>query len=245
MPPNSDDRSSSTVSPPTADARWQAACRVTPPSWPSDDPAFLAAEAIRNGDPLVRGELEARALANQPAGDLALAMGLPVDVVRHYEFSFFDVRRHLRDSEWISRAVPGCCGSDELRCRDVDLLWRRVAHHAGLPFLLPILELGDRGHVRKSDIRTYLRPRTPLAARIKVQIAQECLPYLKTSEGMKRLWLLSAGDDWESYLTYAELKSPMLRQVIKLYLAAFRGIIFVSAMDRRATSVRPPSAVRH
>lgn len=72
--------------------------------------------------------LESHLLLPEPPTNLATKLGLAPMTVRYYESWFFDVRRWLSKSSWISARVLG--GSPWLGFTDDDLapVWRRVAY---------------------------------------------------------------------------------------------------------------------
>ncbi len=97
---------------PTPDCLWRRICETDLPSLLQSDEAFSAALAIHLGDELVRSELQARVLADQPQAKIAERMGITIDTVADYH----DLATVLSDAEQDAdgqRAI----GQDVLRGR--------------------------------------------------------------------------------------------------------------------------------
>ena len=139
----------------------------------------ITAEEIHTGDPLRRAELEARIRAGQPQRQIAIRMGLPVEVVRRYESSFFNERPQwnrtcVNVTHWRSHNV--------LDRDDVPRFWLIVAIDYGILALEPFLQCVDHEKLRKRGLMAYLGRNVPLMLKYQLLVAQACCPYLRTKD---------------------------------------------------------------
>ena len=92
-------------------------------------------ELIRQADPMIRAQVEARILGNQPQVGIALSMGLPKEAIALYEARYFPFREFLGDSNRIwGEAIVGSL-DDVFDPRDVCRYWRNAAYVHGILFL--------------------------------------------------------------------------------------------------------------
>ncbi len=145
------------------------------------------AEAISTDDPLRRAELEARILADQPAGDIAAAMGLAPEAVIQFEEHGFDVRCRLNIPSWIVPQAIRLNPEGFLNNVDIGQLWKWTAYSFGLEQLERLLNAVHRDTVRRGGVDAYLRPSVPLDLDFKILIAIQRLPIPKTPRGLLRL----------------------------------------------------------
>ncbi len=159
---------------------------VLMPELPFED-ADGFAEAISTDDPLRRAELEARILADQPAGDIAAAMGLAPEAVIQFEEHCFDVRCRLNIPSWIVQQAIRLNPEGILNNADISQLWKWTGYSFGLEQLERLLNAVHRDTVRRDGVDAYLRPSVPLDLDFKILIAIQRLPIPKTPRELLRM----------------------------------------------------------
>lgn len=80
---------------------------------------------------LVRYEIEARLLANDPLERIAERTGIAPNVVIWYEKLFFNVADRLANKSWIAHCVIGEAAQAGLNERDYDALWKTMGYCGG------------------------------------------------------------------------------------------------------------------
>lgn len=173
------------------DGRWKRIAGTWQAEHFARDVGFAAASDLRHGHRLQRAELESRILADQPAGEIADAMGCSAEIVELYEHWFYDVRSRRAHSCWIALHAIRRKPSGELRRHDVPDLWRWIGYNAGLLALLPLLTAVERSVLSRDGIPAYLRPGTVLDPEFKLLIAAECVPTPRTAKELARLCRLT------------------------------------------------------
>ena len=185
-------------------------------------PEFVTAivELIRTADPMIRAQLEARILGNQPQGGIAVTMGIPREAVALYETRYFPFREFLGDASRIwGEAIIGM-PDDVLDPRDVCRYWRNAAYVHGILFLDWVLNVSDRKTLEVHGLMAYLGHRVNLPPEFKIVIAQACCPLLRTSEGLALTGRLANQEDWKKKLPPGERVSGVFAKVVALFRAA-------------------------
>ncbi len=169
------------------DGRWHHALETDRALIPSGDPAFAAALAIYQGDRLIRAELEARVLANEPAPRIAEKMAVTPEVVETYLDWFFYARP--TKSNWL---YIDCCaiGRQEDQVpfgrHEIGLFWKWIAWNFGLKRLEQLLVAVDPKILRRAGIDAYWERDADLELPFKVAIALERLPRIDAGWAVKR-----------------------------------------------------------
>ena len=163
---------------------------------------FTTAAKLRNQDPLVRAELEARILAKQPHDQIAVDMNLPIEAVTAFELNYFDIRHLLDNPTWVRHYILGGESDHVLDPSDVTKFWHHVAYFYGITFLKPFLCQVTRSTLRREGLIAYLRPSNPLPMRLKCFVARACCPYLRGKRRMATACYEAARKDWLDCLNW-------------------------------------------
>lgn len=97
-------------------------------------PSLAEAYAIRHQDDekrLLRYEIEARLLSDDPFERVSERVGVSPDVVIWYEKLFFNVRDRLSHRGWVAHCVLGESAHAGLTERDYDVLWKMFGYIGG------------------------------------------------------------------------------------------------------------------
>ena len=95
------------------------------------DSALLAAYRLRLGPEPLTWEIEARVLADQPAGAIEARTGIPRDVIEAYEVAFYSARERLAHRDWITAVALGPRLFGDLTEADIGLVLKLYAYHGG------------------------------------------------------------------------------------------------------------------
>lgn len=157
----------------------------------TEAPEQQLAKAILGGDALVRGELEARILANEPPDVIAKKLGVELAVIAAYEQWYFPARSELEHTSVIIHEYVRLPMSGEFDPKDVPLLWRHVGFTMGPLSLDDLLKGVPRSELRKRGLRAYLGPRSRLSLEAKYAVAARILPQPETPEELGLLLQLT------------------------------------------------------
>ncbi len=141
--------------------------------------ATLSAQGIQLGDPLLRAELEARIVADQPQDEIADRMGLLPEVVAEYETAFFNHRGLRWDQGPAWREIVGWPDDGVLDQYDVRKFWLMVASHLGMYFLRKYLNSVSRKTLNKEGLLAYMRKNRRLPIGMKRLAVQTFFPPLR------------------------------------------------------------------
>jgi len=83
-------------------------------------------------DPARRAEVEARIIANQPRGQIAVRTGIPESTLEAYETNFYDVRDKLIHSSYVLHTLVGTAMHRGIQERDYALVWKYIAFTHGV-----------------------------------------------------------------------------------------------------------------
>lgn len=134
-----------------ADQISRRAADVLRGAQPADE-VIKAALDLRTAPPLVRGEVEARLLAEQEPGDVAAAMGLSAGVVDTYAKLFFDLTDSWNARSWMLHEGIGRKAYCGLTPDDVDVILKLIGFIFGLGVLEPVVRYYRRGLHRVADL---------------------------------------------------------------------------------------------
>lgn len=96
---------------------------------------FQAWEVEHHENPLVRYELQARLLANEPYERIASRLCIPTSVISTYEKCFFNVSDRLENRGYIAHCVFGRLLQIGMKEKDLDILWKVFGYFGG-PYVL-------------------------------------------------------------------------------------------------------------
>lgn len=172
---------------PTPDRLWKSTCGTDLPSILERDEAFSAAHTIHGGNPLIRSELQARILANQPQREIAARMGLPIDVVANYEDWWFDVRDRFEATSWIAHEAIQRRPTGELLAGDIGPFWRWLGFHFGPSVLESFLTAASPESLCSNGLDAYWQKSSTLDADLKLLIMAQRMPVPRTEKQLLRL----------------------------------------------------------
>ena len=178
---------------------------------------FTTAAKLRNQDPLVRAELEARILAKQPHDQIALDMSLPIEAVTAFVLNYFDIRHLLENPTWVRHYILGGESDHVVDPGDVTKFWHHVAYFYGITFLKPFLCQVTRSTLRREGLIAYLRPSNPLPMRLKCFVARACCPYLRGKRRMTTACDEAARRDWLDCLNWVPTTDPSRVVLVRFY----------------------------
>ena len=176
----------------------------------------LSAEELRYARHVLRVQVDARILANQPQHDIALAMGLPVEVVTEYESRFFDNRKLLLKPDLMWGLVIGGRPDDVLHPDQVVRFWYGIGYKHGIAILEPYLTMVDRDKLLTQGLLAYLRRDTKLSLDLKLLVAKECCQEIRTEQGMDVAREIAALPNWNSVLTASRTRATVFGRVVSL-----------------------------
>lgn len=134
-------------------------------------------------DQLTRWELQARIVADQPAAQIALEMGLSVSAVENFEAEHFNVRHRLQHSSIVLFQIVQIPTDELWAAADVGKFWAWLACIYGAvaldlvipPFIALPVEL------RALGLRAYLHPRCEVCEEFRVVVAGKLIPISATN----------------------------------------------------------------
>jgi len=169
------------------DGRWHHARETMLAPIPYDDPAFVAALAIYQGDWRQRAELESRIIADEPAAAIAAKMALSLATVDYYFEWFCYARPKSSTHAYIMLSAIGRADDGvPFKRHQVSSFWKMIALNFGLERLEQLLAAVDRKLLRSDGIDAYLRPESGLELPFKVMIATKRLPRLSAEWAVLR-----------------------------------------------------------
>ena len=134
-------------------------------------------------DPLVRWELRARIVANQPVVQITQRMGLSATAIESFETEHFNVRNILQHSSRVLHQVIEVPPDEQWSAADVAKFWAWLGFTYGAvaldlvvpPFNALPVELKDLG------LRAYLRSECTVCAEFRVLVAGKLTPTYATN----------------------------------------------------------------
>ncbi len=131
---------------------------------------------------LTRWELQARILADEPAEEIAAAMGLPVGLVASFEATEFNVRQSLAHSSFVLHKVIAIPPTEEWSGADLGRFWMWLGYTYGADVLdvaiPPFLRLSPQ--LRELGLRAYLSPVCDICEDFRILVASKLLPVAAT-----------------------------------------------------------------
>lgn len=163
-------------------ACWQQIARAPSINDRPDGPVLMAI-SIRYGDPLVRGEIEARLVADQAFDQIADKVGWPVEAIVAFEALFFEVSSRRTVKSWLLHSAVVLKPVDATRNHECGYFWKLIAFQFGLVTLEPLLSAENLALVRRFGLRGYLRPECTLDQPIKIRVMRALTPQDHSIEG--------------------------------------------------------------
>jgi hypothetical protein len=144
-------------------------------------PALWAAHCLRFQEDekrLLRYEIEARLLANEPFERIAERTGLSPDTVIWYEKIFFSVIDKLKNRGWVAHCVMGESAQAGMTERDYDLLWKMMGYMGGGLILDAVIDKSfDVARPENSgQIGQFLNDDIERISTIKMAVAMRTMP---------------------------------------------------------------------
>jgi len=130
---------------------------------PESNVAIANARGIFKANGLLRAELEARVMANEPVAEIADRCQISEEVVTTYETLFFDVR-HFRESDWALIEVINLAHLKGFRNDQIRQFWSYLAIAGGEVVLQFAIDTFRRVFSGTSEptLDVYLDPTAPI-----------------------------------------------------------------------------------
>lgn len=145
-------------------------------------PASLQQFATDPAFELVRWELRARIVANQPAEGIAQRMCLPKSLVEQYETAYFNVRSRLIHCSVVLREIIGAPIDDVWAPTEVARFWMWLSYTYGVATLdlviAPFLALDDS--LRSRGLFAYLTPECGVSQEFRILVGAKLVPTAAT-----------------------------------------------------------------
>lgn len=131
---------------------------------------------------LIRWELQARVVADQPAEVIARRMCLPKSVVEQYEAAYFHVRPRLIHCSVVLREIIGAPINDVWMPSEIAKFWQWLGFTYGVSTLdqviPPFLALDDK--LRSRGLTAYLHPACSVREEFRILVASKLVPAAAT-----------------------------------------------------------------
>lgn len=177
----------------------------------------LTAEDIRYRRHVLRVEIDARILANQPQQDIATRMKLPLEVVGEYELRFFNIRESLSSPDRVWGLIIDGNPGQILHPGDVIRFWQGIGYLHGISTLEPFLAPAHRSTLSKQGLMAYLRRDAQLSLDLKLLVARACCARLRTEQGLESAREIAARGDWRAVLRVSKATSTVFGRVVSLF----------------------------
>ncbi|ADG68906.1 hypothetical protein Plim_3090 [Planctopirus limnophila DSM 3776] len=141
------------------------------------DEAVLMAVSLRETDPFVSAEIEARLLAHQTVSEVASVVQWPENAIVAYEALFFEVLPLLKTSiSWIQHNAVKFRPVEITKSHEYSYFWKLVAYQSGLTELERYLTPELRTLVRRYGLLGYLREESQLTREEKLRVLRILSP---------------------------------------------------------------------
>lgn len=139
------------------------------------DPALFAAHELFTATSRMRTEVEARLLAGQNAGEIAVITGLLQEVIELYEATFFNVGDRLEARDWIMAVAIGVGPSEAMTTATFSRFIKTAAYCGGPAVLNALLStiVADDGSLTLAKLTDWSTPEGQLAARLALSVVTE------------------------------------------------------------------------
>ena len=138
-------------------------------------PALYTAYMLSKSTSRKRTEIEARLLAGQNAGEIAMLTHVEIDVVEVYEATFFNVTDRLSAKAWVMAMAIGVGPYEAMTTSEFGRYLRTAAYCNGPVVLDAILStiVADDGSFTLAKLTDWSTPEGQLAARLALSVITE------------------------------------------------------------------------